>query len=120
MSESPVGSLLGELEGEFQRRPFPVLELYPGEQYRSRLWGDRVERGQFYISQDSGIIFIGWYKDLERRDERNDLSKKKMNSTFCSTDILSKMFGLSYQEGEGYAGGDNILANPFPQEWETV
>ena len=60
------------------------------------------------------------WQELERRNERNDLSKKKMNSTFCSTDILSKMFGLSYQEGEGHAAGNNhILANPFPQEREN-
>ena len=38
---------------------------------------------------------------------------------FCSTDILSKMFGPAFQEGEGYAEGDkHILANPFPQEGE--
>ena len=58
-------------------------------------------------------------QEMERRRERNDLSQRKMKSTFCSVDILSKMFGMSYQEGEGYTEGDrHILANPFPQEGE--
>ena len=56
---------------------------------------------------------------MERRRERNDAAKNKMKSTFCSTDILSKMFGTSFQEGEGYAEGDkHLMENAFPQEGE--
>jgi len=56
-------------------------------------------------------------EDMQRRKEREDLAKNK--ATFCSTDILSKMFGTAYQEGEGYAEGDkHILSNIFPQEGE--
>ena len=117
MSKSPMGSLLGKLECKFQRGPFPVLELHQREQYWFRLWGNRVDRGQFYISYVWLRPQFTW-QELERRHERNDLSKRKMTSTFCSTDILSKMFGPSYQEGEGHAGSDShILGNPFPQEW---
>ena len=47
------------------------------------------------------------------------MSKNKFKASFCSTDILSKMFGPTYQEGEGYAEGDkHILVNAFPQEGE--
>ena len=54
---------------------------------------------------------------LERRKERDEISKNKMKASFCSTDVLSKMFGTTYQEGEGYSEGDrHILVNAFPQE----
>ena len=58
-------------------------------------------------------------QDMERRKERDEMSKNKIKASFCSTDILSKMFGPTYQEGEGYSEGDkHILVNAFPQEGE--
>ena len=56
---------------------------------------------------------VEWREEMERRRERDELSQRKMKSTFCSVEILSKMFGTSYQEGDRH-----ILANPFPQEGE--
>ena len=62
---------------------------------------------------------IKFLKDMERRKERDEISKNKVKAAFCSTDILLKMFGTSYQEGEGYSEGDkHILTNAFPQEGE--
>ena len=56
---------------------------------------------------------------MDRRKEREDMNKNKMKAAFCSTDILSKMFGTTYQEGEGYSEGDkHILLHAFPQEGE--
>ena len=76
-----------------------------------------MERGDLYILALKCLTPN--CQEMDRRRERNDLTQRKMKSTFCSTDILSKMFGTSYQEGEGYTEGDrHILANPFPQEGE--
>ena len=56
---------------------------------------------------------------MEKRSERSDIAKNKEKSSFCSTDILSKMFGPAFQEGEGYAEGDkHLMENAFPQEGE--
>ena len=64
-----MGSLRGKLEGKFQRRPFPVLELYQGEQYWFRLWGNRVEWGELYISYHLRPQFIchgrSWNEDTK-------------------------------------------------------
>ena len=58
-------------------------------------------------------------QDLASREERSEIAKNKGKSSFCSTDILSKMFGPAYQEGEGYAEGDrHLMENAFPQEGE--
>ena len=81
-----MGSLPGKLEGKFQRRPFPVLELHSGEQYRFRLWGDRVERGQFDISQNSGLIFIGRTLNAETKETiwvRRRWTRHSALQTFC-------------------------------------
>ena len=60
-----------------------------------------------------------YLQDMERRKERDEMSKNKMKASFCSTDVLSKMFGTTYQEGEGYSEGDkHIFVNAFPQEGE--
>ena len=56
---------------------------------------------------------------MAKRKERSEIAKNKEKSSFCSTDILSKMFGPAFQEGEGYAEGDkHLLENAFPQEGE--
>ena len=56
---------------------------------------------------------------MAKRKERLEIAKNKEKSSFCSTDILSKMFGPAFQEGEGYAEGDkHLLENAFPQEGE--
>ena len=77
-----------------------------------------MERGKIWYS--SWIFHLLLIKqDMERRKERDEISKNKFKASFCSTDILSKMFGPTYQEGEGYAEGDkHILVNAFPQEGE--
>ena len=58
-------------------------------------------------------------KDIESRKEKSEIAKNKEKSSFCSTDILSKMFGAAYQEGQGHReGGRHLMVNAFPQEGE--
>ena len=58
-------------------------------------------------------------QEMEKRRERLEVAKNKEKASFCSTDILSKMFGPAFQEGEGYAEGDrHLMENAFPQEGE--
>jgi len=69
------------------------------------------------IDIDSGEA--EWKQDIESRKEKSEIAKNKEKSSFCSTDILSKMFGAAYQEGQGHReGGRHLMVNAFPQDGE--
>ena len=44
----------------------------------------------------TSTLFKYFFQEMERRRERDEMGRKK-KATFCSTDILSKMFGTSFQ-----------------------
>ena len=79
-----------------------------------RLNGNRYEEHLLTIP-----LLLNFLKDIESRKEKSEVAKNKEKSSFCSTDILSKMFGAAYQEGQGHReGGRHLMVNAFPQDGE--
>jgi len=83
---------------------------------------DDLETFREWIRDENIDLDTGEAEILEERHRwKEEQEEKEKAAQFCSGDILSKMFGPAYQEGQGYREGqEHLLDNPFPQEGEGI
>ena len=81
-----------------------------------------VERLRTWIKEENVDLDTGEKEIMEEermRHEEEERRERMKGAWLSSSDILSQMFGPSFQEGEGFSPGQgHLLENPFPQEGE--